>query len=521
MNHIALPTRYRRMARRVARSAGAIALFSSAAWPAAAQRPRPGADSVPLPADYRDLGELLEKLPNIAPPTFDEAQAAALGAIQLSCLDRLQPPVPPRPGARRTATDADSAARGDNGGRDARATASDSARAAPANNRGEGYFWVTTYRLVPRNNQTRAFWGCSDWHSAVSATWATAYLLRHFPNSSLQDISREKLADHLGASNLRGELDFFHAAAASINPIPFSGQRGLFERPYGFAWLLELQSELYTWPDSGARKWAADVAPLAQWMSDSLGAYVAALPEPARSGSQSNTALSLMLALHYANTTGDAPLRARLMASARRFYLGDKRCDIEAEAAAGAPSRSGRGGQARTRGGRAAGGRGAGARSARARGATPDTGVNDLSAPGATARARRRRGGRDVVSPCLTEAALMSAVLPPAAFVTWLNAFLPPLESGRFRPLTVPAGGTSPVASADDSARFSGLSFQRAQAMERIAHALPASDPRVPALHRLSAIHAARGFALMRGNVEGISWLPAYALLYIDARTGS
>jgi hypothetical protein len=57
--------------------------------------------------------------------------------------------------------------------------------------------------------------------------------------------------------------------------------------------------------------------------------------------------------------------------------------------------------------------------------------------------------------------------------------------------------------------------------MERIALALPAGDRRVAALHRLSAIHARRGFELMRGEVSGISWLPAYALLYIEARRGS
>ena len=56
--------------------------------------------------------------------------------------------------------------------------------------------------------------------------------------------------------------------------------------------------------------------------------------------------------------------------------------------------------------------------------------------------------------------------------------------------------------------------------MERIAHALPSADARVAAFHRLSAIHAQRGFDLMRGDVSGVSWLPAYALLYIDAREG-
>lgn len=114
----------------------------------------------------------------------------------------------------------------------------------------------------------------------------------------------------------------------------------------------------------------------------------------------------------------------------------------------------------------------------------------------------------------------MSRVLPGAEFASWVRGFLPPLESGRFSPLTIAAGGSEAVPAAD-SARLSGLSFQRAQAMERIAAALPAGDPWVNVLHRLSAIHARRGFDLMRGEVSGISWLPAYALLYIEARKTS
>lgn len=511
MSDTAISSRQTLIVRRFARLLGAVCLLSLAVIPAAAQRPGSHADSVPLRADYRDLDELLEKLPRVTAPAFDESQAVALGAIQISCLDRLQPRVPPRPDTRGAASSDDSTAGRDSTSQpDSTGAASDTAAAAPANNRGEGYFWVTSYSLVPNNNQTRAFWGCSDWHSAVSSTWATAYLLRNFPGSSLQDLSREKLADHLGASNLKGELAFFHAAAESINPIPFSAQRGLFERPYGFAWLLKLHSELYNWPDSAARKWAVNVTPLANWMADSLGAYITTLPVPERGGSQTNTALSLMLALDYASTSGDAPLREQIVATSRRFYLADKACKTESEAAAGRAGRSGDRGRA--------GGQGR-ERDSTKRGAPADTGFNDLSAPGAAAPPRRRSGGGDVVSPCLTEAALMSRVLAPAELVAWLDAFLPPLQSGRFSPLTEPAGGSGPVAPAE-RARLSGLSFQRAQAMERIAHALPATDQRVAVFHRLSAIHAKRGFDLMHGDVRGISWLPAYALLYIDARRG-
>ena len=501
--------------RRLVRSFGVIAISVVAGVPVAAQQVRPRADSVPLRADYRDLNELLEKLPKTAPPTFDESQAVALGAVQLSCIDRLQPRTPPQPAARDT-SGRDSTDGRDSVGRRDSTGGPDSAAAANANNRGEGYFWVTTYSLVPNNNQTRAFWGCSDWHSAVSSTWATAYLVRNFPKSSLQNLSREKLADHLGASNLNGELAFFHAAAESINPIPFSAQRGLFERPYGFAWLLKLQSELYTWPDSGARKWAVNVAPLANWMADSLGAYITTLPQPVRSGNQTNTALSAMLALDYATAAGDAQLREQLVTNSRRFYLGDKACKTQSEAEVGRGRRAGTG----TVTGASA--RGAGMGTADRRTAIPDTGYNDLSAPGAAAPTTGgpEGGGGNVVSPCLTEAALMARVLDQSAFVSWLDAFLPPLQSGRFAPLTEPAGGGETHVTPADRTRWSGLSFQRAQAMERIAHALPTTDARIAALHRLSAIQATRGFELMRDDVPGVSWLPAYALLYIDARKG-
>ena len=54
--------------------------------------------------------------------------------------------------------------------------------------------------------------------------------------------------------------------------------------------------------------------------------------------------------------------------------------------------------------------------------------------------------------------------------------------------------------------------------MERIARALPATDPRVPLWHRLAAIQADRGYALLRDDMSGISWVPAQALLYETRR---
>jgi Protein of unknown function (DUF2891) len=494
-------------------------------------------DTLPLRADYRDLTELLEKLPAVAPPSFDETRALWLGALPMSCLDRLQP----RPGGRgggranalqdsatrargqaaRDTTGADSSGRV--GGRGARGGA-----AGAGANTGAGYFWIATYSLVPDHDRLRAFWGCNDWHSAVGSTWALVRVLETFPNIALRELAREKLNAHLGRSNLEGEIGFFHATAAAINPIPSASQTGLFERPYGFAWLLKLESELRTWPDTQAKRWAVNVAPLASWMADSLGAYLVKLVDPVRTGAQTNTAQSMTLALDYSDVTTDLKLRRAIVATARKFYLRDTTCATQSERVT--PAAGGRGG----RGGRGAG-RGANADSA-ARPTTP----NDLSAAAGRGAAPPAPGGAgpEVLSPCLTEAALMSRVLEQREYVAWLGKFLPPLQSGRFAPLTepiaiptaappaAPRGGGTPdtsaaaatTALATERARLAGLSFSRAQAMERIAGALPAADPRVAAWHRLSAIQASRGLELMRDDSAGIFWLPAQALLYATVR---
>jgi len=509
--------------------------------PVPSQQPTARRDTLPLRSDFRDLPELLQNLPTIAPRQFDERLALWLGALPLSCLDRLQA----KPGARgsgRANALADSM-RGRGAG------AADSTNNGPARgstgtpgpaatNNGAGYFWVASYTLMNDHDRLRAFWGCNDWHSAVSSTWAVISVLKRYPRTTLTDLTREKLNAHLGRANLEGELSFFRATAEAINPIPSANQTGLFERPYGFAWLLELASALHTWPDTQAKRWSANITPLATWMADSLGAYFMKLVEPIRTGAQGNTALNMTLALDYADVAHDTKLRGAIVSTARRFYLSDSTCSTQSERVVAAAG--GRGG----RGGGSGGGRAANADSSRRQPTTP----NDLtaSARGAPPPTPFGGGGAVIVSPCLSEAALMSRVLEPRAYAAWLDRVLPPLQSGRFAPLTeaiaiptaapppqqppavavpidtTPAGRAATAAAAaaalaTERARLAGLSFSRAQSMERIARALPATDRRVAVWHRLSAIQAERGFELMRDDQAGLSWLPAQALLYLSA----
>ena len=511
--------------------AGLCLSLAILSWRASAQQPTPRRDS--LRADYRNVGELLEKLPVVAPRPFDEPTALWIGALPLSCLDRLQPRPGGRAGAGGRANAATDTSR--------RASAADSAdtnrirattAAAPGANNGAGYFWVASYTLMHDHDRLRAFWGCNDWHSAVASTWATIRVLRSYPHSTLNDLTREKLNAHLGRANLDGELEFFRATAAAINPIPSASQTGLFERPYGFAWLLKLASELHTWPDSQARRWSTNLTPLASWMADSLGAYFTKLVEPVRTGAQGNTATNMTLALDYADVVHDAKLRSAIVTTARKFYLGDSTCSTQSERVV--PAAGGRGGRG--------GGRGANADTSRRAATTP----NDLTAAsrGGAPPAQFGGGGAVIVSPCLSEAALMARVLEPRAYLAWIERVLPPLQSGRFAPLTEPiaiptaapapttpappadtsaagraaAAAAATIALANERARLAGLSFSRAQSMERIARALPTGDARVAAWHRLSAIQAERGFELMRDDQSGLSWLPAQALLYLTVR---
>ena len=486
-----------RLLRALPASSATAALLCCLATPAPSQRPTPPR------ADYKDLAELLQNLPDVALPALDEERALALGALPLSCLDRLQPAPDDRRGI---------SGRG----------------AAPAANTGAGYFWTATYRLIPDHDRLRAFWGCSDWHSAVASTWVAVHVLAAYPDNRLHELTREKLAAHLGKSNLDGEVAFFHDVAAAINPIPSASQRGLFERPYGFAWLLLLDAELRAWPDSQGQRYAANVAPLAAWMADSLAAYFTTLVEPVRAGTQTNTALSMSLALDYSDVAHDTEFRGAVVTAARRLFLADTACAVQSEG--DRATNAGRGGRAGQTGGRGQG--------ERTDSAARSTAPNDLTAAGRGRGATPAApgGGAVVVSPCLSEAALMSQVLDSTEYLAWLDRFLPPLESGRFAPLTVPLGDptatpprvtgaaglaaadTSPAAAAaalaSDRARRAGLSMSRAQSMERIAHALPPTDARVAAWHRLAHVQAARGYELMRDDRAGISWLPAQALLY-------
>ncbi len=61
-----------------------------------------------------------------------------------------------------------------------------------------------------------------------------------------------------------------------------------------------------------------------------------------------------------------------------------------------------------------------------------------------------------------------------------------------------------------------GLAFMRAEEMNRVAAALPPTDPRAAALRRLSATNARQGMEAMHvAGYMGSHFLGAFSMLYL------
>ena len=144
-----------------------------------------------------------------------------------------------------------------------------------------------------------AFFGSYDWHSAVHMHWLLARLLRLHP--CLEHRIAPAMEAHLSHRCIIQELAFFRSPGGAS-----------FERPYGWAWLLELQAELRR-----LNRWHEALEPLADELARRFQRYLRDLPYPVRAGTHGNTAFACILALDYG-------LKAEVDAAARRWYLADR-----------------------------------------------------------------------------------------------------------------------------------------------------------------------------------------------------
>jgi hypothetical protein len=161
-----------------------------------------------------------------------------------------------------------------------------------------------------------AFYGAYDWHSAVHMHWLLVRVLRLYPTSRIAAAIADALDAHLHAKAIAAELAYFQSD---------SGR--LFERPYGWAWLLELQAE--TRRTNG--RWARSLEPLARELADRFTRYVSAAPYPVRAGSHGDSAFACLLALDYARAAADTALEFEIRKSARRWYERDRNAPLAYE----------------------------------------------------------------------------------------------------------------------------------------------------------------------------------------------
>jgi hypothetical protein len=300
---------------------------------------------------------------------------------------------------------------------------------------------------LPPRELTPAFYGCFDWHSAVHGHWLLARLARLHPEAPFAKEARAALAKSLTPEHIAVEVAYVSRKG-----------RESFERPYGFAWLLQLAAELREWDDPQARQWAEALAPLERAVAGRLSDWLPKLAYPIREGEHAQTAFAFGLILDWARTAGDEALAGLVERKTRDLYLADRDCPLHYE-----PS------------------------------------------------------GQDFLSPCIAEADLLRRVLPPEEYASWLDAFLPGVPRDGSGDWLAPGIVTDPTDG--KLAHLDGLNLSRAWMLEGIASELPAGDPRVASLRAAAAIHAESGLQSVTGeHYEGGHWLGTFATYLATGR---
>jgi hypothetical protein len=247
------------------------------------------------------------------------------------------------------------------------------------------------------------FFGSFDWHSCVHGYWLLCRLYRRFPELPERGEIRLLLERQFTPENVAAELSYFEAADG-------------FERPYGWAWLLMLASELELQADAAARRCGAALAPLAEHIAARWLAFLPVATYPVRSGAHFNSAFAATLTWEYAGVFGNDELKQDLRDKTRAWFERDADCQVWE------PS------------------------------------------------------GDDFLSPALIEAVGMQRISPAAEFADWFDRFLPRMAARSpatlFEPAIVSDRADGKIAHLD------GLNFSRAWCWRSLATSFAENDRR-------------------------------------------
>ena len=223
--------------------------------------------------------------------------------------------------------------------------------------------------IVPAGEKNPAFANSFDWHSSVHMHYLLASLLdtEVGRDASWRDEAIDILSSHLSQENMRAEADFLRN-----NPS--------WERPYGWAWAVELNQVLHASEIAELRTLGKNTQALADTVFDLVLEWLPKVAEPVRHGVHSNTAFALRRILIGARAQERREVVDAIAEAARRFYAKDQAWNF-----------------------------------------------------------RQERSGHDFLSPGLCEADLMAEVLTEDELAVWLPDFLSELtpESPALKPVEV------------------------------------------------------------------------------------
>ncbi len=239
--------------------------------------------------------------------------------------------------------------------------------------------------------------------------------------------------------------------------------RASFERPYGLAWFLQLTTELREIADGEgdkaeqAKAWLARLEPLEAQITSNIMDWLPKLAYPIRLGTHNQSAFAFGLFLDWAERSGDSEIASLVRDKALGFHRNDRNCPMAYE-----PS------------------------------------------------------GEDFLSSCLMVADLMRRVMNDSEYASWLTAFLPELPTdGSDDWLAV---GIVNDPTDGKLVHLDGLNLSRAWALEGMASALPADDPRRASLLASASLHGNSGEESVRTpHYSGSHWLASFATYW---RTG-
>lgn len=297
-------------------------------------------------------------------------------------------------------------------------------------------------RLLPSELHP-AFYGCLDWHSAVHGHWMLVRLLKTIPNMPNKAAIVAQMNETFKPEKMQAEAEYFTKYEVA----------NTYERTYGWAWLLKLDQELYTWNNPDAKKWYAAIQPLTQQILKLWKAYLPKQTYPNRTGVHPNTAFGLAFALDWARTFKDAEFEKQIVDKSKAFYLDNQ--------------------------------------------ATP---------------AYLEPDGADFFSPSLEIADLMINVLPKTEYIAWLNKFYEDRSIKRISELPIINDLND-----FQAVHLVGLSFTRAWCMKDIAKVLPANHKWKKHFENTANKFLSNALPLVfAGNYGGDHWLATFAVYALE-----